>query len=914
MKKILILFFIFSLTFSMISCSLFKPKDDPNKKDPNTTDPGTTDPGESEGDGVTADAKIINVYLIAGQSNAVGYGMDTNKTIQNSDPRFVQGFNNVLYYGSQERWSGKALDQEFQPVTLNMGVSAERSGAEIGIAAAIADNGEMNAIIKCAQGATHIYPDSMYEVSLKYGTWTPPSYIEKHNVDTSVNPLIGYMYTRFVNTVTSGLELLIADGYTPVIKGVWWMQGEAEMFTAEMSSAYKELYETLISDTRNMLSEVTGYDCSLTPFICGLPKWNTNNSDKPPYQDAVRSAMMSVAMNGENVGYVDCMPLTQHDDWHFDAAGQKYLGEKFIEGLAKFDTDLGFKEKISVNNDVTLILNERTLEFKANLTNYDSKNKYEYGFIVVPADKLNGINGDYVAALDEAGVKYDNIPCTPQIEELEGDYSEIYFTYKIPDVAYADLNTHYTAIAYIKTEAGDYSYSSKYASDSVARLASEELYKPGANTAELQKIVNAGINYWNDIPEANSEDDSHLELIVDNITLALSEVVIEYPLVVNKSVNVDYFIKYSSADSSIVSVDANGVLRAHSLGSTKILIECAGKTTEVNVTVNNLTIDGVTFDGVISSGEYVGDVITASNNNLSTKFAGMIKNGNLYLSFELTHGEWGALYNLWWDNDNIEFKLNGESHTVVFYEGVPKYSNNIKYGMSKTVTKNGKLVTTVELCVEDADPEYHFMSCFNGKGFGGWLGGIWNDYYNSTLINSNGIVSAGNPIDHGNGLVLDGVFNESVYTSDVKTNSITANANGATVNIIGTLLEDGVLFGVTVDHTKAPDVTVDGGSDWYNYMNIEFHFNSNDKDGFIATTRNVNSPSVLAYCKSVQKAGGGYTSTFEIFIPYKAIGVSASVSSIDFTARGWFESGWCDMLNNGWAATHTISKNGLAKK
>ncbi len=917
MKKFLLLFLILSLTLSMISCSLFK-KDEPDPVEPGTDGGGTTNPGENGGDGVTAGENIINVYLIAGQSNAVGYGMDTNNKIANSDSRFKNGFENVLYYGDQERWSGGALNEEFQPVTLNMGVASNRSGAEIGIASAIADNGEMNAIIKCAQGATHLYPDTLYNVSLEYGTWTPPSYIAKHNVDMSANPLIGYMYTRFVDTVTSGLELLIADGYTPVIKGVWWMQGEAEMFTTEMSSAYKELYETLISDVRNMLSEVSGYDCSNTPFICGLPKWNTKNSPAPAYQTAVRNAMMTVAQQMENVGYVDCMPLTQHDDWHFDAAGQKYLGEQFVVRLRGFDisAESGFDAKVSIDKDVKLLVNERGLEFRANLTQYNDGVLNEYGFIIVPTYNLINIKSDYIAALNQASAEYRQIVCDVQVDEIDEDYSDIYFTCRLANVEYDDLTTDFTAIAYVKNPDGEYMYSSKYASASVAGLASRELYKTGANKAEIQKIVNAGINYSNGMSEDDAEADPDFDLItVDNINLALSETVVEYQLIVNKSVNVDYFIKYSSADSSIASVDENGVIKAHKLGSTKILVECAGKTHEVPVTVKAFSKDGVTLDGVISSGEYVGNVISASNSTLSAKFSGMIKNGNLYMSFELTHGAWSSLQGNWWDNDNIEFKLNnGLSYKVVFYEGVPEYSSNITYGVSKTVEKNGKLVTTVELCVEGVDPEYQLKVGFNGKKFG-WLGALWPEIYNTTLINSNGIVNVGNPIDHGNGLVLDGVFNESVYTSTVKSNAISATANGASVSIMGTLIEDGVLFGVTVNHTKAPGVSTDGGSDWYKYMNIEFRFNGNaaNNGGFISTTRNETSLGMLAYCKSVQTSSG-YTSTFEIFIPFEAIGVSSNTTSLDFTASGWFESGWCWMLNNSWAASHTVSKNGIAKK
>ena len=126
-------------------------------------------PQNNSGNGVivTGSEKIINVYLIAGQSNAVGYGMDTGNKIAKSDDRFVNGFDNVLYYGEQERWYGANLDNGFEPVKLGMGVANDRSGAEIGIANAIADYGEMNAIIKCAWGATHLYPDTQYDISVK---------------------------------------------------------------------------------------------------------------------------------------------------------------------------------------------------------------------------------------------------------------------------------------------------------------------------------------------------------------------------------------------------------------------------------------------------------------------------------------------------------------------------------------------------------------------------------------------------------------------------------------------------------------------------------------------------------------------------------------------------------------------------
>ena len=66
----------------------------------------------------TTDKGIINVYLIAGQSNAVGYGKDHTGEVVNLEPRFAMdgtGVSNVLYYGEQERWDGSAQITGFAP-------------------------------------------------------------------------------------------------------------------------------------------------------------------------------------------------------------------------------------------------------------------------------------------------------------------------------------------------------------------------------------------------------------------------------------------------------------------------------------------------------------------------------------------------------------------------------------------------------------------------------------------------------------------------------------------------------------------------------------------------------------------------------------------------------------------------------
>ena len=908
MKKIVCLLLAFLMIFSLASCGLF------DRGEPDTGGPGE-DLGDEPEEKIVGSENVINVYLIAGQSNAVGYGMDTGGQVASSDERFTSGFENVLYFGNQERWNGKDLSRGFDPVTLGMGVASNRSGAEIGIASAIADEGGMNAIIKCAWGATHLYPDTLYSISKEQGTWTSPSYIAKHNIDTERNPMVGNMYNRFVDTVKEGLKLLIEDGYTPVIKGVWWMQGEAEMFTREMASAYKELYETLISDTRAMLSEVTGYDCSVVPFICGLPKWNTNNSPAPAFQTFVRNSMTSVADQVDNVGYVDCMPLTQHDDWHFDAQGQKYLGENFVSLIKDFEFagDTGIAEKVSMDGDIGILSAERGMSFRANLTSYNSDNKYEYGFVVIPTERLlkSGVRSMFIDEFDRLGIEYRQIKAKVTVEKIDENYSDIYFDGKLTGITYKDLNTRFTAIAYVKSPVGDYVYSAGRA-ESLARLASEELYSGGEMSDDLQKLVNLGLNSAAGLPESSSGSNPNFSLISDDsIALSYSEAESVYKLNVTKSIDVDYFVKYTSADPKIVTVDDKGVLEVVGIGETYVLVECAGISRRINVSVENLSVDGISFDGVISDGEYVGEVITAANANLSAKISGMIKNGNLYMAFELDHGAWSSLNNDWWMNDNVEFKLNGgTSHTVVFYEGVPTYSSNITHGVSRTVEKNGRLITTIELCVEGIDGIRQLKVGMNGENFS-WLGALWTGDDNMAFISEEGIL-VGKPLNVGGGILLDGKLDDAVYTETVKNNSITATANGAAVDIIGTLTDGGVLYGVTVDHKLAPEISTDGSNRWWTYMGIEFHFNGTDKQFMAMANNHTSVGDILAYCSTV-KTDSGYTTVFEIFIPYESIGVASTVDSLKFTASGWFENGWCWMLNSSWDPSHTITKDGLSK-
>ena len=281
---------------------------------------------------------VINVWLIGGQSNASGYAIDT-PTDALTDSRFTEGFDNVLYYGSAD----DNVISSFVPAKIGQGKSQTAIGAEIGIASMLGGNGTMNAIIKLGRGASYLYPDTGNDVSKNYGTWTSPSYISNNGVNTD-GTKIGNLYAEFIQMVKDGLELLEAQGYTPVIRGMWWMQGEAETWREALALEYENLISAFIGDVRSDLSDISGENLSNMPFIIGVVDSNQSKDESgnfvytiPPYIEKVAEAQRSIAAKAVNVSYIETKDLERRDQWHFTADVQQYLGEQFVNKVVSFE-------------------------------------------------------------------------------------------------------------------------------------------------------------------------------------------------------------------------------------------------------------------------------------------------------------------------------------------------------------------------------------------------------------------------------------------------------------------------------------------------------------------------------------------------------------------------------------------------
>lgn len=226
-----------------------------------------------------ADGSAIPVYLVLGQSNAVGM-----RSKQDLLPDGMKAENkNVLFL----------KDGKLVPISPYV-TEPEGFGPEISFAYEMSKQKKIG-IIKVAAGNTTLEKQ-----------WNP---------ETN-----GELYKKTLSDISSFNKLAKIK-----VSGVIWMQGESDGYTYEAASKYKYRLEKLISN----LKMETGND-SMTFSVCRV-----NSPEKDfPYTSEVRKAQEAV--NSAGYRWFDCDGLTKGSDGvHYDTKGVITLGELFAKSISK---------------------------------------------------------------------------------------------------------------------------------------------------------------------------------------------------------------------------------------------------------------------------------------------------------------------------------------------------------------------------------------------------------------------------------------------------------------------------------------------------------------------------------------------------------------------------------------------------
>lgn len=298
-----------------------------------------------------AQLKDIDVYLIAGQSNGVGYTAVDSESEQAEiakDQRYRNGFDDVKYYGYVEYNKDTTLPANIALRSVKLGKGAdsqgktretkyETFGPELGMAKYFADNGIANTnygIIKYAAGGTAIYDEFTSNMGSQYGNWMSPSLVAKYGKGSAT--LTGLCYANFLTTVRQGLKAYKDNGYNPVIKGLAWMQGESESQSANNSKRYAELLSTMIADMRKDLTEISGQNLSeLLTVVAKIPSKYKDVVSSAAYVDVVRAQMDAVAENDADVITIDndFVTLPGTDNHHYNVPDMLQVGHNFAEAF-----------------------------------------------------------------------------------------------------------------------------------------------------------------------------------------------------------------------------------------------------------------------------------------------------------------------------------------------------------------------------------------------------------------------------------------------------------------------------------------------------------------------------------------------------------------------------------------------------
>ncbi len=277
----------------------------------------------------------VDVFLLAGQSNMEGVGRVELLSEAALAVPHVHLFHSSALGTPKDAHKWLPLRPAGWKGAASGGFGVEMS---LGAALSRARPGRQTYFIKHAVGGTALFDD-----------WSPNG---------------GAEFRTFERLVENALSDLESQGLRPVVRGVFWQQGEADAKTAQMSQVYGRRLENFIVRVRARLA-AHAPDCSAADvrFVVGqvIPDATPGSPahKRFPYRDEVRAAQLAVARNLKNVVSVptdatfethasDSDGFRDNDNIHFNEAGLAKLGEHMAEAFLREDTPQGSVPRVSL--------------------------------------------------------------------------------------------------------------------------------------------------------------------------------------------------------------------------------------------------------------------------------------------------------------------------------------------------------------------------------------------------------------------------------------------------------------------------------------------------------------------------------------------------------------------------------------
>ncbi len=284
--------------------------------------------------------ETIDVFLLAGQSNMVGFSR-----LSLLDDKYKKDYPNVLMYNGGDCNGLEKNKLTYVHPGQGTGsamslLGSEGFGPELGMASVLSSETRKIAFIKFAYGGTAIFQNpEVNNTATNKDNW--------HGSWDGATP--GNLYKNFLSTVRNGLNALKEAGYSPVVRGFVYMQGETDgeiQFNNDVynaADAYEHNLTELFNAIREEVSTIANQDLSEMPIVFG---------EIFEYSKAVIEVRKIVEAQN-NVGKLpnnylietsDLLITSKVDDWHWNGNWMYWLGVRFGEKM--YETVYG----LSTNN------------------------------------------------------------------------------------------------------------------------------------------------------------------------------------------------------------------------------------------------------------------------------------------------------------------------------------------------------------------------------------------------------------------------------------------------------------------------------------------------------------------------------------------------------------------------------------
>jgi len=144
------------------------------------------------------------------------------------------------------------------------------------------------------------------------------------DLDTQFAKSANFLYPRLIAEVTNSLAQLIAQGYTPTLKGLFWLQGESDALLNP--STYATDIGQFVSDVRTDL-KVPTLQFVLTEINTNLPAFALSQAGVAQ----VNQAMTSLTNTDPNVKFVTTADINYGfaDTVHYTADQIIKIGQRW---------------------------------------------------------------------------------------------------------------------------------------------------------------------------------------------------------------------------------------------------------------------------------------------------------------------------------------------------------------------------------------------------------------------------------------------------------------------------------------------------------------------------------------------------------------------------------------------------------